>query len=182
MKTYTFHFRRTLITFVVSSVAVLISYYMHLIQDMILLVPVIFSLAFPLANFDIINIRKKYEAFILTPLLAVFVFLFTVVSGIVIAELFKGMMSMYLVCFLSSIAALLALSLVIKIDQLKWGLFITGFFSLTIPISNLLLEASLKGLHHDDIMGLFLITWQLTIGLAIAITLGIRKQPEDSSG
>jgi len=135
-------------------------------------VPLLFSIAILLTNFDRITTKKKYHAFILSPILTLLLFFFVVSLGPLIGHSLPDLLSEFVICILSGLLILLINSIYIQINNIKFGLLVTGLLTLLIPP----LTKFLKGLKLLNITfygdpATFLIIWQAVIGLALAISI-----------
>ena len=167
-----FDIKRILLTTATCLIAALLSFYLCLINEIIFIIPIIFSIAVPLTNLDRIITKKKYQAFVLSAMLTTILFFISVPLGLLIGQSFLGYYSIYIVCLLSGLLALLINSVFIKIDNIKFGLLAIGLLSLTIPF----LTDKLKGSTIFDITFFgdptsFFIIWQTVIGLGLAISI-----------
>jgi hypothetical protein len=136
------------------------------------LVPILFSVAIPLTCFDRITTKKKYQAFVLSAMLTIILFFFSVMFGIFLGQSFLGEYSIFAISALAGLLTLLSLSITIKIDNLKFGLILTSLFALAVP----LVAKYLKGqkIFNIEFFGdpaTFFIVWQTIIGFAIAISI-----------
>jgi len=136
------------------------------------LVPLLFSVAVTLTNFDKIVTRKKYQAFLLSAMLTVILFFVSVPLALFFGQTFLGKYSVFAICVLSGILALTMNSIFIKIDNLKFGLLLTGLLALSIPpLTTFLKGQTILGFVFFGDPATFFIIWQLVSGLAIAISI-----------
>jgi hypothetical protein len=136
------------------------------------LVPLLFSIVIPLTSFDKITTRKKYQAFVLSAILTTIIFFFSVMSGLFLGKSFLGQYSIFVVCVLSGLLTILSFYLIIKIDNLLLGLFVTTLLSLLIPpLTELLRGLKILNIEFFGDPATFFIVWQTVIGLAIAISI-----------
>jgi hypothetical protein len=135
-------------------------------------VPILFSLAIPSTSFDRIITKRKYQAFVLNTLLTVILFFISVPLGLFLGHSFLGQYSVYIVCLISGLMALLINSIFIQIDNIKLGLLVTGFLALAIPSLTIFMkEYKIFGIEFFGDPATFFIIWQTVIGLAIAISI-----------
>ncbi len=135
-------------------------------------VPLLFSIAIPLTNFDRITTRKKYQAFLLSGILTVILFFISVPLALFFGQTFLGQYSVFAICVLSGLLELTMNSIFIKIDNLKFGLLLTGFLALSIPpLTTFLKGHTILGIDFFGDPATFFIIWQSVIGLAIALAI-----------
>lgn len=135
------------------------------------LVPLLFSVAVILTSLDRLITRRKYQAFLLTAMLTTLLFFISVMFGLYLGRLF-GDYAIFVICLFSGLMTLLIFSVVLKIDNLKFGLAITGLLALTAPyLTNLLRGQKILNIEFFGDPGIFFIIWQTVIGLALAISI-----------
>lgn len=136
------------------------------------LVPLLFSIAVTLTNFDRIITRKKYQAFLLSAMLTVILFFISVPLTLFFGQTFLGKYSVFAICVLSGLLTLTMNSIFIKIDNLKFGLLLTGLLALSIPpLTTFLKGQTILGIDFFGDPATFFIIWQSVIGLAIALSI-----------
>ena len=181
--TLTVDIKRTLLTTITcAALAVLplmisptLSYYPFL-------VPLLFSLAVTLTNYDKIITKKKYQAFLLSAMLSVILFFISVPLALFFGQTFLGKYSVFAICVISGLLALTMNSIFLKIDNLKSGLLLTGLLALSIPLLTTYLkkQAILRADKFDDPAQFFII-WQGVIGLAIALSIWTKTNNTNST-
>lgn len=137
-----------------------------------LTVPLFYSIAIPLTNLDRIITKRKSQAFVLSILLTIILFFSSVSLGLLLGQSFLGPYSIHVVCLISGLLTLLINSIFIRIDNIKPGLLITGFFALAIPFLTLFLKG--YKIFNIDLFGdpvTFFIVWPTIMGLAISISI-----------
>jgi hypothetical protein len=136
------------------------------------IVPLLFSIAITLTNYDRIVTRKKYQAFLLSAILTLILFFISVPLALFLGQTFLGKYSVYIICVLSGLLVLTMNSIIIRIDTLKFGFLLTGLFALSIPqLTTLLKGQTIFGLDLFGDPATFFIIWQTVIGLGIAISI-----------
>ena len=152
----------------------LASFSLSLIKEIIFLTPIFFALAIPLTNFDRINTKKKYQAFLLSVLLLLPIFFLSVPLGIGLGQTFLGQSSIYITCLLTALMTFMTQTTILRIDSIKIGLITTGIISLTIPILTKLLNAI--GTIEFDQPAIFFIIWQTVVGFGIGLGVWTKKK------
>jgi hypothetical protein len=139
------------------------------------LVPLFFSFAITLTNFDRIKTKRKYQAFVLTALLTTISFFISVMFGLYLGTSF-GDYGIFIMCLLSGLVTVLIFSVVLQIDNLKFGLVTTGLLALTTPyLTKQLSGREILNFEFSGDPAIFFTIWQIIIGLALAITIWTKK-------
>jgi hypothetical protein len=137
-----------------------------------ILVPLLFSIAIPLTNLDRITTKKKYQAFLLSSLLTIVIFFCTIPLGLLLGQFWLGQYSIYALCTLLSLSALIINSIFIRVDNIKIGLLITGLISLSIPAFTYFLKGHrIIGIDLFNDPATVFIIWESIIGFAIALSI-----------
>jgi uncharacterized membrane protein YoaK (UPF0700 family) len=136
------------------------------------IVPLLISVAVTLTSFDRIITKRKYQAFLLTILLTTLLFFISVMIAVALGQSFLGDYAVFVVCLLAGLITLIIFSLVIKIENLIFGLIVTGLLSVSAPfLSKLLRGQKFLNIEFFGDPATFFIIWQTVIGLALAISI-----------
>lgn len=149
-----------------------LSFYLSNGYDMIFHIPLLYSIVLPLANPDLITTRYKYQAFLISAMLSLILFYFSIFSVFALGMTFIGEFSYHFVCCISGILFLLINAIFIKINNLKIGLIIITLFSLAAPfITTCAIQFPYSNISKEDII---VIIFQILIGLALSIAVSIK--------
>jgi len=132
---------------------------------------ILFSIAIPLTNIDKIQ-KGKIIDMVLYTILIIFLQLTIISDGAIFIGLMGfGYIYLYAIGPVAGILTLLMYSQFIKVDNRRFGYYMTGLITLTTPLILTVLKELNMFSAGSGYHSMFLIIWQILIGFAIALSI-----------
>lgn len=159
--------KRILLTTIACLTAAIIPLTIPMAEDFYpFLVPLLFSVAVLLTSFDKIITKRKYQAFVLSALLTTLLFFISIMLGVLLGKSFLGDYAIFVICTLSGLLIFFIFSIVVKNDNLKLGLIVTGFLAFSTPyLTKLIREQKFLNIEFFGDPATFFIIWQTVLDL-----------------